>query len=81
MTVLWLHILVLMDDTVLLATLCDRMIRKVQLLKCFCDMYGMEVNKKKTKFFAISGCENDKIDLCAECITVGWCTKYIYVLR
>ncbi len=66
-----LHILVPVDYTVLLTTLRDRIIRKVQLLKRFCDMYGMKVNEKKTKFFATNGCENDNIDLSAEGITIG----------
>ena len=47
----WLHILVLMDDAVLLATTRERMLRKLRLLKNYCDDYGMKGNEGKTKFF------------------------------
>ena len=43
----WLHILVLMDDTVLLATTRDSMIRKVEILKDYCTEYGMKVMSLK----------------------------------
>ena len=43
----WLHLLILMDDTVLLATSRENMIKKVKLLTEFCDKYGMVVNEKK----------------------------------
>ena len=46
----WLHILVLMDDTVLLATSRAMMIKKVQLLKRYCETYNMQINERKTIF-------------------------------
>lgn len=48
----WLHILVLMDDTVLLATTRVNMIRKIQILHDYCDEYGMKVNESKTKILS-----------------------------
>ena len=47
----WLHVLILMDDTVLLSTSREKMISKLSLLKRFCDEYGMKVNESKTKSF------------------------------
>ncbi len=55
----WLHILILMDDTVLLSTSRGRMIRKLSLMKRFCEEYGMKVNASKTKFFVIHGTSED----------------------
>ena len=55
----WLHILVLMDDTVLLATTREGMLHKIGLMKSLCDNYGMKVNEAKTKFFVVGGSEMD----------------------
>ena len=60
----WLHILVLMDDTVLLATTRGNMIKKVQILHKYCYEYGMKVNESKTKFFVLNGTNNDEDPLC-----------------
>ncbi len=46
----WLHILVLLDDTVLLATSRESMIKKVKILQEFCSDYEMVINESKTKF-------------------------------
>ena len=48
----WLHSLVLMDDTVLLSTSRQGMHSKLTLLNEYCKGYGMSVNNSKTKFFA-----------------------------
>lgn len=50
----WLHTLVLMDDTVLLSTTRQGMQRKITLLNEYCKGYGMSVNNMKTKFFALN---------------------------
>ena len=46
----WLHVMVMMDDTVILATTRENMITKVEILEQFCEEYGMFVNNSKTKF-------------------------------
>ncbi len=51
----WLHLLVLMDDTVLLSTSRASMLRKLGTIKQFCDKYGMKINVSKTKFFVVCG--------------------------
>ena len=75
----WLHILVLMDDTVLLATTRDSMIRKVEILKDYCTEYGMKVNESKTKFFVLNGTEVDEAPLNMGNLRVEKCDKYIYL--
>ena len=42
-----LHALLLMDDTVLLATSRDRILNKFQIVDLFCKEYGMSSNVKK----------------------------------
>ena len=54
-----LHVLVLMDDTVLLSTSRANLLRKVEVLDQFCRDYGMTVNNDKTKFFVINGEDGD----------------------
>ena len=46
----WLHLLILMDDTVLLATSRENITKKVELLNQFCKKYGMVINEGKTKY-------------------------------
>ena len=55
----WLHVLVLMDDTVLLATTRRGMLSKISLLHQYCTEYGMVVNQSKTKFFVTNGTKTD----------------------
>ncbi len=46
----WLHILIQMDDTVLLSTSRQNMINKLFLMKRFCNEYGMKINDLKQSF-------------------------------
>ena len=64
----WLHIIMLMDDTVLMATTRESMIAKIKTLKDFCDRYGMVINLKKTKSMAING--RDQADIVVENLRV-----------
>ncbi len=50
----WLHLLVLMDDIVILSTTGRGMKHKLALLYQFCVNNGMIVHDQKTKFFYIS---------------------------
>ena len=56
----WLHVLVLMDDTVLLATSKDGMKSKLKIMYEFCKTHGMIVNNDKTKFMVINGNDKDR---------------------
>ena len=51
----WLHSLMLVDDTVILATSRERLIQKLSLLQECCQNTGMVINEKKTEFMAING--------------------------
>lgn len=75
----WLHILMLMDDTVLLSTTRDRMIEKLTLLKQYCDTYNMGINLSKTRFFVIGSSAADKEPLIVNNVIVEWCDMYIYL--
>ena len=50
-----LHALLLMDDTVLVATSREMCTKKLKVVLDYCDEYGMAINSKKTKFFVIGG--------------------------
>ena len=75
----WLHILVLMDDTVLLATTRYNMLRKISLLQAYCREYGMKINQSKTKFFAIHGKGEDLDPMVIDELVVEPCDMYIYL--
>ena len=75
----WLHVLVLMDDTVLMSTTRDGMIRKLSLLNQFCREYGMKINTKKTKFFAVNVSYAEHEPLNVDGTIVQWCDRYTYL--
>ena len=75
----WLHLLMLMDDTVLLATNRKNIIIKVKLLNQFCTRYGMLINEGKTKLIVINGDMNDRQPLLVENLIINHCDKYIYL--
>ncbi|CAL4246672.1 unnamed protein product, partial [Meganyctiphanes norvegica] len=58
-----LHILMLMDDTVVMATNRDACLEKLDAVLRYCNEYGMEINAKKTKFFVINSEATDKMSL------------------
>ena len=75
----WLHILVLMDDTVLLATSREKMMNKVKLLQSFCNSHGMIINEAKTKIFVINGGEGDAEPLPVDGLVIDHCFSYVYL--
>ena len=72
----WLHILVLMVDTILLAASKDMMLKKVKLLQMYCQQYGMIINPDKTKFFVINVSHRDRQSLTVNDPTIEHCDKY-----
>ena len=74
-----LHVLLLMDDTVILATSREKCLKKLEAVLNFCDEYGMEINEKKTKFFVINSEMNDKNPLNLRSKTIGYCKNYLYL--
>ena len=75
----WLHLLALMDDTVLLATTRVKLVNKIQLLVQFCNKYGMVINEKKTNLMVINGNTQDRDPIIIRDLTVRHCNKYIYL--
>ena len=75
----WLHLLVLMDDTILLWTTRREMEHKLTLLDQFCVDNGMLVNNLKTKFFTIHASGRDRELLRVGQVVVEWCDRYVYL--
>ena len=75
----WLHLLALMDDTVLLATSRENLVKKVRLLRQFCNKYGMVINEKKTKLMVINGLAEDKEPIIFNNLSIKHCNMYIYL--
>ena len=74
-----LHILLLMDDAVLLATSRENIRKKLSVTQCYCNVYGMSMNMKKTKFMVINGTDDDKRDIHSNGVVVQHCEFYIYL--
>ena len=75
----WLHILMLMDDTVIFATSRKELTKKMEILREYCREYGMKINESKTKFLVINGLANDRKDINLEDFKVRHCTSYLYL--
>ena len=74
-----LHVLLLMDDTVLLATTRHQALAKLEVLVAWCGDYGMHINLKKTMFMVVNGEVGDKEPLIAGDVIVKYTTKYLYL--
>ena len=74
-----LHALLLMDDTVVLATSREMCERKLNVVVQYCNDFGMKINTKKTKFFVINGQERDTAPLMVDDIQICYSTQYLYL--
>jgi len=72
-----LHTLLLMDDTIVLATSRQKMEEKLLLLKQSADSIGMAINSSKTQFLVV-GCDDD-VPFTLDNITVSRTDKYSYL--
>ena len=75
----WLHLLMLMDDTVIFATSREKLVKKLEILNEYCSEYGMQVNEGKTEFMVINGTNSDRINIVISDLTVKHCTSYVYL--
>ena len=75
----WLHVLVMMDDTVLLSTTKEGMKNKIKIMYDFCNSHGMSVNSSKTKFMVINGSSQDKDCIIYNDNSISYCKQYIYL--
>ena len=75
----WLHSLVLMDDTVILATTRETAQQKMEVLLEFCNASGMVLNGNKTKFMVINGTDKDRRSFMVKDKKIQNCDSYIYL--
>ena len=71
-----LHILMLMDDTVLFSTTRQGLMKKFKLTLHYCDEYNMVINQKKTKYMIISNKKEDCDPICLNEVIVNHCKNY-----
>ena len=74
-----LHALLLMDDTVILATSRERCEAKLRVVIQYCQEFGMIINTKKTQFFVINGNKDDMIPLEIDRTKVCYTHQYSYL--
>ena len=75
----WLHVLMLMDDTVIFASSRERLLDKLLILDEYCQTHGMIMNEKKTEFMVINGSTNDVLPIKLSSIIVRLCKSYVYL--
>ena len=76
----WFHILVVMDDTVLLLSTSRRnMMKKLEILQQFCGVFDMMMNCSKTKFFVTNGQEGDTEPIQMNDLVIEHCINYVYL--
>ena len=75
----WLHVLMLMDDTIIFATSREKVQEKLDILNEYCKANGMQVNESKTKFMAINGSPMDKVSFMMGTHRVRHCDSYLYL--
>ena len=75
----WLHVLMLMDDTVIFASSRERLLDKLSILDEYCDTHGMAMNQKKTEFMVIHGDSSDMLPIKLREILMKPCKSYIYL--
>ena len=75
----WLHSLMLMGNTIILATTRERLREKLDILHEFCISHGMVINEDKTKFMVIHGNIEDKHPMPLGDQWIEHCQKYVYL--
>lgn len=74
-----LHAVLLLDDTVIMATSRERLNEKLCTLEAFCDQYGMQMNQKKTKLMVINGKEEDRQSIPSCGANIHHTAHYVYL--
>ena len=75
----WLHVLMLMEDTVILVTSRTKLVEKLNILYDYCEDSGMVVNNDKTKFMVINGQDDDKFPVDIRGNSIYVCDEYVYL--
>ena len=74
-----LHCLLLMDDTIILSTTRDGLLKKLNILSEFCQHSGMQISVKKTKFMVVNGDNQDREDIAIGPLIIKHCDFYVYL--
>ena len=74
-----LHSLMLMDDTALLATTRENLLKRYDALVQFCEAYDMVINEDKTKLMVINGTAEDRRSFTKGGLTIKHTDQYIYL--
>ena len=77
----WLHLLMLMDDTVIVATSREKLCEKLSILVVWCNGCGMVINEDKTKFMAFNCVDTEPIVLETHAgrVVMKHCFEYVYL--
>jgi hypothetical protein len=75
----WLHCLLLMDDTVILATTKERAVEKFTIMDEYCKEYGMIINTKKTMYMIINGEDIEDTVMSINEHTIKRTKEYVYL--
>ena len=75
----WLHCLMLMDDTIIMATTRDLLVEKLSHLGDYCEEYGMVINEDKTKLLVINGDDTDRRPIQLGDVTILNAKTYVYL--
>ena len=74
-----IHSLMLMDDTALLATSRETLLKRYDALVRFCEEYDMVINEDKTKFMVINGNRVDRESFHKGGLIINHVDSYIYL--
>ena len=69
----------LMDDTALLATSRENLLKRYDALVRFCEEYDMVINEDKTKFMVINGVTEDRMSFRKGGLTIKHTDTYVYL--
>ena len=76
-----IHVLLLMDDTCIVATTRDKCLQKLSVMLEFCQQRDIKVNESKTTFMVVNS--NDRAPLVVrgqgETLTIQYCPTYVYL--
>ena len=73
------HSLMLMDDTALLATSRENLLKRYDALVQFCEEYDMVINADKTKLMVINGSKEDRRSFTKGGLTISHTESYVYL--
>ena len=74
-----LHMLLLVDDAVVVATSREMCIKKFRVICNFCTHSGMVINENKTKCFVINNEDWERQCLVSGGVSVNYSSKYLYL--